>query len=168
MTTLVLTLVGDDRSGLVAAVAEVVAAHDGNWERSQLAELAGTFAGVVQVSVPDLRADELRRALAGIEGLAIASHGAAGRAEPGTGRELRIDVLGNDRPGIVREVAAALHTQGVSIESMTTESRDAAMAGGVLFEAQAIARVSDDFEVDGLRAALEGLASEIQVDISLL
>ena len=51
MTTLVLTVVGDDRQGLVAAVADVVDAHGGNWENSELAELAGAFAGIIEVSV---------------------------------------------------------------------------------------------------------------------
>ena len=50
MATLVLTLIGDDRAGLVNAVAEVVARHGGNWERSQMAELAGKFAGIVLVT----------------------------------------------------------------------------------------------------------------------
>src|SRR5690606_26345178 len=53
MSTLVLTVIGDDRAGLVNAVAEVVARHGGNWERSQMAELAGKFAGIVLVTVPD-------------------------------------------------------------------------------------------------------------------
>ena len=63
MATLVLTVIGDDRAGLVNALADVVTAHGGNWERSQLAELAGKFAGIVQVSVADERADELAAAL---------------------------------------------------------------------------------------------------------
>ena len=49
MATLVLTVIGDDRAGLVNALADVVTAHGGNWERSQLAELAGKFAGIVLV-----------------------------------------------------------------------------------------------------------------------
>ena len=47
MATLVLTVIGDDRAGLVNALAEAVTAHGGNWERSQLAELAGKFAGKI-------------------------------------------------------------------------------------------------------------------------
>ena len=64
MATLVLTLIGDDRAGLVNAVAEVVARHGGNWERSQMAELAGKFAGIVLVTVPDDSVDALVSAVA--------------------------------------------------------------------------------------------------------
>ena len=63
MTTLVLTVIGDDRSGLVSMLSGVIAQHGGSWERSQMARLAGKFAGIVMVSVPDDRADALIDAL---------------------------------------------------------------------------------------------------------
>ena len=103
---LVLTIVGDDRAGLVAAVSRLVSDHGGNWERSELAELAGTFAGVIEVVVPDSAADGLREALATLEGtLAVAVHENP-RASERTGVELELTVLGNDSPGIVRELAS--------------------------------------------------------------
>jgi predicted amino acid-binding ACT domain protein len=61
MMTLVITVVGDDRAGLVASLADIVDAHGGNWETSEMAELAGAFAGIVEVSVSTDRADDLRR-----------------------------------------------------------------------------------------------------------
>ncbi len=69
MAHLVLTVVGDDRAGLVQSLADAVASHGGNWETSELAELAGAFAGIVLVSVPDDRVDELTRALEGLDGM---------------------------------------------------------------------------------------------------
>ena len=53
MATLVLTVVGDDRPGLVDALSGVIAAHDGNWEQSRMAHLAQKFAGILLVQVPD-------------------------------------------------------------------------------------------------------------------
>ena len=171
MTTLVLTVVGDDRQGLVAAVADVVDAHGGNWENSQLAELAGAFAGIIEVSVAAERVDALRAALAGLDGLlTVAAHpGDASTAsrDDTHAHSFGFRVLGNDRPGIVREVSSTLSAQGVSIERMTTETRDAAMSGGRLFEATIAARVPDDVDVDTVRVALEHLAAEIQVDVTV-
>ncbi len=81
VSSLVLTVVGDDRAGLVTALAEVVSAHGGNWEHSQLAELAGTFAGIVVVSVPDDRVGALRESLDLLDGmLKVTVH--AGAAAP--------------------------------------------------------------------------------------
>ena len=75
MTTLILTVVGSDRPGLVATVAHIVEEHGGNWENSRLAELDGTFAGVIQISVPIDRVEELRASLHGLDGLlTIAVH----------------------------------------------------------------------------------------------
>jgi glycine cleavage system regulatory protein len=169
MTTLVVTIVGDDRAGLVAAVAEVIDSHGGNWENSQLAELAGAFAGIVEVSVAADGAEALRAALENIEGLvtvAVPGHETATDAAPS--RRVTFEVLGNDRPGIVRELSTTLSAQGVSIERMTSETRDAAMAGGRLFDATISAVVPASVDIDGLAEELERLAHELQVDVTRL
>jgi glycine cleavage system regulatory protein len=170
MTTLVLTVVGDDRHGLVAAVADVVTAHGGNWENSQLAELAGAFAGIIEVSVAPDRLDALRAALTELDGLLTVAVHAGETAKTDAAASARLfafRVLGNDRPGIVREISSTLNDLGLSIERMTTETRDAAMAGGRLFEATIAARVPGSVEVDAVQEAIERLAAEIQVDVTL-
>ncbi|MEJ1087884.1 ACT domain-containing protein [Microbacterium sp. Mu-80] len=168
MTTLILTVAGADRPGLVSAVADVVDAHGGNWENSRLAELAGTFAGVIEISVAEERVGDLRAALGALEGmLTITVHAGAGAAESDVEQRVSLTVLGNDRPGIVREISGVLSTHALSIESMTTETRDAAMAGGRLFESSVTATVPASVDLDALRAALERIAAEIQVDITL-
>ena len=55
---LVMTVIGEDRPGLVEALAELIAAHEGSWDESRMARLAGHFAGVVQIHLPDERAGE--------------------------------------------------------------------------------------------------------------
>jgi glycine cleavage system regulatory protein len=169
MTTLVLTVVGDDRSGLVAAVADVVGGYGGNWENSQLAELAGAFAGIIEVSVDRERADDLRAALSSLEGLLkVTVHaGADGRVDAAPTRPLTLEVVGNDRAGIVRDISAVLSAHGVTIDRMATRTTDAAMYGGRLFEATVTARVPASVDLDSLTAELERLATEIQVDVTL-
>ena len=165
----VLTVVGADRAGLVAALADVVSAHGGNWEDSQLAELAGTFAGVVVVSVPAPSASEFTEALHNLDGL-LSVTAYPGVDEPPAAaalRQLTLTVLGDDRPGIVREVSATLSAHGLSIEHMATQTRDAPMAGGRLFEAEVVARIPESADLRALRADLEHLAAEILVEIHL-
>ncbi len=167
-TTLILTVVGSDRPGLVAAVADIVDEHGANWENSQLAELAGVFAGVIEVSVASDRAADLESALRGLEGLlSVTVHPGAPARDMGDSRALTVRVLGNDRPGIVREVSAVLGAHDLSIDDMTTTTRDAAMSGGRLFEANVVAKIPASVDLDRLRADLERLATEIQVDITL-
>lgn len=168
MTTLVLTIVGDDRAGLVSAVADIVDTHGGNWENSELAELAGAFAGIVEVSVSADRADALRAALEGLSGtLTVTVHAGGAAVTASEARTVTFDVVGNDRPGIVRELSSALSAHGASIERMSTQTTDAAMAGGRLFEASITATLAADVAVDDLVAQLERLATEIQVDVTL-
>ena len=169
MATLVLTVIGDDRAGLVNALADVVTAHGGNWERSQLAELAGKFAGIVQVSVADERADELAAALEPLHGLLeVALHTAEGHQAPVADvHHVEVDLVGNDHPGIVRDVTAVLTRHGISIERLATDTREVPMAGGRLFEAHLSAPVPAGTDLAGLQADLERLATEILVDITV-
>lgn len=167
MPSLVLTVVGDDRAGLVAALADVLTAHGGNWEHSELAELAGTFAGVVVVSVADERVADLTAALGELDGLLKVTAHPGHEHHPESTRELTLSVLGNDHPGIVRDISAVLSRHALSIEKLTSETKDAPMAGGRLFEAQVIARVPADADLSAIRADLEWLAAEILVEISL-
>ncbi|MFE6735011.1 glycine cleavage system protein R [Microbacterium sp. NPDC057650] len=168
MTTLILTVAGADRPGLVSAVADAVDAHGGNWENSRLAELAGTFAGVIEVSVAPERVADLQSALRALDGLlAVTVHTGTGGAASADVQRISLTVLGNDRAGIVREVSRVLAEHALSIEDMTTVTKDAAMAGGRLFESTVTATVPASADIDALRADLEQLATEIQVDISL-
>jgi len=168
MSSLVLTVVGDDRAGLVAALADVVSDHGGNWEHSQLAELAGTFAGIVVVSVPDDRVAELREALDLLDGmLKITVHAGAAQPAPEDRPELTLSVLGNDHPGIVRDISAVLSRHLISIDDLTSQTRDAPMAGGRLFEARVVARVPRDADLAAVRSDLEELAAELLVEISV-
>jgi glycine cleavage system regulatory protein len=177
VTTLVLTVVGDDRVGLVKALADVVSSNGGNWERSHLAELAGTFAGIVVVTVPDRQAAALQAALAPLDGLldvSVRSISAESTpADAGTGtatptRQLRLDLLGNDHPGIVAAVSGILARHGLGVADLRTATREAPMTGGMLFEASAIVTVGSEESLDAVRSDLEALASEILVDLSVV
>ena len=117
--------------------------------------------------MPD-RAEALRAALEGLAGtLAVTVHTGATTAAAAAARSVTFDVVGNDRPGIVREVSAALSARGASIERMSTQTTDAAMAGGRLFEASITVSIDADVAIDDLVVDLERLAAEIQVDVTL-
>jgi glycine cleavage system regulatory protein len=168
MATLVLTVIGDDRAGLVNAVAEVVARHGGNWEQSQMAELGGKFAGIVLVTVPDASADALVAALEPLHGLLdITAQVGGDPVDVPSPQRFRLELVGADRPGIVRQITEVLAAHGVNIDRLRTESRDAPMSGGRLFEAHAELEMSSGTDLGALRVALERLADELMVDIEL-
>lgn len=168
MRNLVLSVIGDDRPGLVSALADAVAGHGGNWEQSQLAQLAGKFAGIVAVAVPADGAQQLIDAVTSLDGLLeVAVHSADGPVERATTTALTIGLLGNDRPGIVQEISAALNRSGVSIEKMTTATREAPMAGGTLFEATMEVLIPADADPAAVRTDLEAIAAELLVELGI-
>lgn len=168
MATFVLTILGDDRPGLVSAVSAAVNAHGASWERSQLSRLAGKFAGIAVVAVADDRYDALVADLDALaaEGLQLTWE----RSDAAEQREslgLTLDLLGADRPGIVAEISAALAAHDVNIEELSTDVREAPMAGGTLFEAHAVLDAPRSTSTEALRTTLEQLADELMVDVTL-
>ncbi|MDO8388973.1 MAG: ACT domain-containing protein [Actinomycetota bacterium] len=170
MVSFVLTVLGDDRPGLVDSLSGVVTAHGGNWERSQMARLGGKFAGVVQVSVPSASATELQAALAalGDEGLLQVRVDLAGAAPVATGTRFVLSLVGTDRPGLVHSVSSALAEIGASIEELDTATSDAPMSGGPLFEATAAVVLPEGVSIESVRDTLEALADHLMVDIDLV
>jgi glycine cleavage system regulatory protein len=169
MATLVLTIMGDDRPGLVDALSGAIAAHGGNWEQSRMAHLARKFAGILQVQVPDDQVPALTAALEALEadGLLQVLVERGGEAPAAGTRRLSLELVGQDRPGIVQQIAHALAQRGISIEQLETETRSASMAGGTLFHASAVLQAPRDLPLEDLESALEALANELMVDLEL-
>lgn len=169
MATLVLTAIGDDHAGLVRELSSVIADHGGNWETSRMAHLAGKFAGIVMVTVPDDKAEALVRDLAPLEEQGLLDITAAlttAPAAPST-ESLTLELIGLDQPGIVRQISDALATRHVNIEELETETVAAPMDGGTLFKARAVLGLPPNLSVDELTDVLEELAVQLMVDIEV-
>ncbi len=166
MASFVISALGDDRAGLVEALSGVIAAHGGNWEQSHMTQLAGKFAGVVLVTVPDDRSDGFASALEVLEhrGLLHLSVERGHDSSP-AGTAIEIRVTGNDHPGIVHELSQLLARSGVSIDDLETRTSPAPMAGGSIFEAVARLRLPPTVASDALVDAVEALAADLMVDI---
>lgn len=165
--SLVLTLIGPDRTGLVEALAERISAAGGNWEASRMAQLAGQFAGILLVTVDRARTDELvagLRSLGGA-GLQVSAHPAGGPVPASDAQVVHLELTGADRVGIVRDVARILAERGVNVEDLESSVSSAPMSGEALFSARAVLRVPTSLSLADLRASLETLGSELMVDL---
>jgi glycine cleavage system regulatory protein len=152
----------------VQKVASAVASCGGNWEASRMSHLAGRFAGLLQAAVDADRAEELTAALRALhaEGLTVVvERGSA--VPPTTDRWLRLALTGTDRPGIVRDVSRILASKELNIEEFSTQQLTAPMSGELLFTATADLRCPAQVSFEELRRALEHLADDLMVDISL-
>lgn len=169
MDSFVLAVIGDDRTGLVEALSQVVTDHGGSWDRSQLTELAGVFAGVALVRVPPARSEAFRDALVPLreQGLLDVTlrPAPAGDSSSGHASTVGVEVVGADRRGIVHEVSHLLSSRGVGIVDLRTWTESAAMAGELLFHAAAVVELPDGMTPDDLVAALQDLADDLMVDL---
>ncbi len=167
-THLVLTVIGRDRPGLVSAISETIAAEGGNWLDTRMASLAGQFAGMLLVAVASEKADALAAALRRLEGedlrLVIARSDAGA---PAAARTVGLDLVGHDRPGIVRDLSRVLAAQKVSITELETERTSGSFSGEPMFRARARLTLPDDLDIMKLRQSIEALANEMMVDLSL-
>jgi glycine cleavage system regulatory protein len=165
-TSLVLTLIGDDRPGIVEQLAERVLATGANWEESRMARLAGKFAGLLRVTVAADQAESLAAALRQLDagGLSIAV-ASSEEPPPIAYRFVRLALIGNDHPGIVRDISRALAEHRVNIEELETDVTSAPMSGETLFRARVTLGIPADVTIDQLRSALEALAGELMVDL---
>lgn len=167
--SLVITLIGTDRPGLVNALAARAAACGANWLESSMAQLAGKFAGIVRLEIAEADAGKLEAALRELEaeGLRLTIERGAAAPVAGTARTTNFTLVGHDRPGIVREISAALARHGASISKLETACENASFSGEPLFRASIEVQLPASVQPAVLKAELETLANELMVDLNL-
>jgi glycine cleavage system regulatory protein len=167
--SLVMTVIGRDEPGLVESLASVIEEHGGNWEESRMARLAGQFAGILRVAVEAGRAESLKEAIEALsaDGMACVVARADADAAVIERRMLVLEIVGQDRPGIVRHLSEVIADRGVNVDELETECAAAPMSGDMLFRARATLSAPMGVSIDELRDALEQVAGEWMVDIEL-
>jgi len=168
-TSIVLTVVADDHPGIVEELSDVLATHNGNWAESSMMSLAGKFAGILLAEVPEERVDSFLRVLDSLEigGIQIVAQRAETPARPESVREYSIELVGQDRPGIVHEITGVLARFGINVQELETTVQSASMSGESLFVARARILVPADVPLEKLREEMEQLANELMVDLEL-
>lgn len=167
--SLVMTIIGRDRPGLVESVAQVVAAHGGNWLESRMSRLGGHFAGILRVSVPASQEPALEAALQSLRsvGLVVTLHRDEATAEPPVARGAVLEIVGQDRPGIIREISHALAVSGVNVEELESECSNAAMSGEAIFKARFRVNLPASCPLEVLRGRIERIAADLIMDATL-
>lgn len=165
-SNLVMTVLGPDRPGLVQSLSSVVADHGGNWLESRMARMAGQFAGILRVECPETEAEGLVAALKTLEKDGLSIQFAREQAgEPAARKTVSIDVVGNDRPGIVRQLAAAISGAGGNVEELVTGLESAAMSGHPIFRASGTVALPEGAAVEAIVAAIEKLSPDLSVEV---
>lgn len=164
---LIITVIAADKPGLVESLAQTISRHGGNWLDSRMARMGGQFAGILRVDIPSASVDPLRNQLQGLTSQGISVQLAvSGDAEPAPQQQLFLNLVGNDRPGIVHEVSAILSRHGINVEHLETQVEPAPMSSELLFHARARLSLLPQTDTEALRADLEELADELMVELS--
>ncbi len=166
-TYLVLTVIGNDRPGLVGELSAAISGQGGNWLESSLSHLAGKFAGIVRVAVPPERIAALKAQLEAMPQLKVIAEAAGVEAGPGRARRLTLSLVGHDRIGIVKEVSQVLARHGVNVEELNTHTASAPMSAETLFHARAELMADEGLDARALKADLEQISNDLMVDITL-
>lgn len=169
LTNLVMTLIGADQPGLVQLVASRVADHGGNWLESRMSHLGGQFAGIVRIEIPAEKADGLVRALQQLDaaGLRVVIQAEPAAAPKAAGTPATLELVGQDRPGILRSISAVLAAHRVNVEELSSECVSTPMGGGTLFQARASVLVPEKANLAAVRTDLEKIAADLMVDLKL-
>ena len=168
-TSLIVSIVGADRHGIVSSLAERAERFGANWAASRMTRIAGEFAGTVHFEVPRENADALANALKQLasSGLQVVIARSDGATVPATMRSVELELVGEDRVGIVSKLTRILAERGISIENIHTEILRSGMSGKQTFRVGAHLLVPAKLSVEALRVELGALASEMMLDIAL-
>lgn len=160
---LVLTLIADDRPGIVDQVASTLASHHGNWAESRMAILGGKFAGIARVAVPDQAVADFTAAVTSLPAVSVTV--TAGGAPQPLAQTHTLSVVANDRSGILAEVSRALASIHVNVVEVDTAVEPASMSGGVLFRALIQIALTPDQGLADVISVLEDLSDDLMIDV---
>lgn len=168
MAMLVLNVVGSDRPGLTQALAAAILSAGGNWLESHLSRLGGLYVGSVLVELDTTQVETLRAAVQAVDAQGLEVRIAPASETTDTkGEILHLNLVGQDRPGIVNQVTAALSDLRANIETFETHITAEAHSGAPLFNMAATLRLPAGLDAARVQAALEEISGEIMVDVSL-
>lgn len=165
---LILTIISDDKPGVVERLAYTIQQNGGNWLESRLSHLAGKFVGIVQVAVASEQRETLTEALQSLtlQGFKLVIESATEVDRPAC-QEFRFSVAGPDRPGIVYEIAQAFSGRHINMGELETDYSSMPWSGEPLFQANGVIEVPESVNMDELHDQLDLIADELAVDIRL-
>ena len=168
MTSLIVSFMAEDKPGLVSLISKTVSDHNGNWLDSSLSRLGGKFTGILVVEVAQTEAAALISALTGLrsQGINLICEEANTNTESESHNEIELDLVGHDKPGIVRDISSVLAHHQANVIKLTSELVPGSMSSEMLFKAYGRVRVPTSVDIDQLQEALEAIASDLLVDIS--
>lgn len=179
-TSVICTFISPDRSGLVEELSKIIAKCDGNWLDSSMAHLAGQFAGIIRIEIAEENVGLLAKEFGKLEqaGMLIQLKPTLARKKleqsattdmsvDSNATELKLSIVGNDRPGIIQEVSYALAQARLNVVKMESWLSSAPMSGDPLFNASMLLVQSLDSDIEELKMVLDTISIALAIEIDL-
>jgi glycine cleavage system transcriptional repressor len=164
---LAVTAVGRDRPGIVAGLTGPLVDLGGNVQDCRASILAGSFAIALAMAVPDAVGPEQARAalepVAREMGLVVWVGDADDPREGSAGERCVVSVYGEDRPGIVHAVSAAMAGGGVNILDLSSR----AVGDPCIYTLAVEAELPPGMTAAGLRALLLPVTRALGLELSV-
>jgi glycine cleavage system transcriptional repressor len=171
----IVTAVGENRTGIVAEVSELIYKSGCNIEDSQMGRLADQF--VLSILVSSKREEAARTLLARCNQLKTRHMQVVvfplGECRPHCHHHpvpepnYTLRAVGQDRAGIVCRTSRILAVEGVDIVDMTTHITRAPESGVPIFTMEAHLVVPPGTDPEALRRKFVDMADEMVIDMSL-
>jgi len=166
MKSILISVLGDDKPGLLDSLSEVIVSNDGDWVESNMSTVEAKFAGILRVNVPAKNSKKLMKELTSSKlGLQIACE----ETVPVTQSDYKsynIELIGQNHVGIINQLSHVLtYDLKANVEGIKTEIIDASMSGEQLFKAQIKLHLPISIDEQLIKDKLELIADEMMVEI---
>ena len=173
---LICSFIGDDKHGLIELLAKAISECNGSWSESSMVRLSGQFAGIVKVAINEADIDSLRLACEQLDKQGLAVHlkhidqslDAVNPIDEHSTGQLQLNIVGNDRPGIVYEVSQALAAAKINVIKMKTHLSSAPMSGDSLFNSTMLLTNEHNHDLDALEQQLDKISERLSIEMDLL
>ncbi len=167
---LVLSIITQDRPGVVKEISEIVAQSGCNIEDSRMMVLGGSFAILMMVGGSDVQISELEsRELELTDKLSslVQMHKTENRDQADTGIPYVIEVVALDHQGIVRELSDFVAARNINIEALNTETYAAPHTGSTMFRLEMSVNVPVEVRLSHFKEALVEHCDQKNLDVTI-
>ena len=166
MKSILISVLGDDKPGLLDSLSEIIVSNDGDWVESNMSTVEAKFAGILRVNVPAKNSKKLMKELTLSKlGLQIACEETA-PVKLSDFKSYNIELIGQNHVGIINQLSHVLtYDLKANVEGIKTEIIDASMSGEQLFKAQINLHLPTSIDERLIKDKLELIADEMMVEI---
>ena len=163
-TSIILSIIGPDKPGIVSDISKIAKKHSGNIEKSRMIRLGDFFTIMVLITINKNNIKNLNYELNNYSNYQISIHKLENTLKDITEYTHIIHLNGLDSEGIVYKITNELNKLNINIDELETNIQNAPMSGLALFSLTAkITRLELDYNI--LVQKMDALASKLDVNI---